>query len=197
VTTMDRMRRRWLPCVTLISTLLVTAVARSDEDVAVPVQLQMELLVKVAAYDKNLASRAPDKVRLLILSKGDNAQSERIAQQAERALSGKTVANLPLQIESTAFADGQKLAGQVKQEGIDIVYVAPGLTGADLGSLARALEGVSVLSAGAVARSAREGVVLSFDLVGGKPKLLVHLKRARGQKVELSAQILKLVKVIE
>jgi hypothetical protein len=63
--------------------------------------------------------------------------------------------------------------------------------------MARALDGVSVLSSGALARFAQHGVVLSFDLVGGKPKLLVHLGRARRQKVDLSAQVLKLVKVIE
>jgi hypothetical protein len=40
-------------------------------------------------------------------------------------------------------------------------------------------------------------VVLGFDLVGGKPKLVVHLRRAREQAVELSSQVLKLAKVIE
>jgi hypothetical protein len=59
------------------------------------------------------------------------------------------------------------------------------------------LDGVSVLSTGAVASFVQHGVVLSFDLVGGKPKLLVHLARAQRQKVDLSAQVLKLVKVVE
>ena len=35
--------------------------ARADEDVAVPVPLRMELLLKVASYDRNLPSRAAQR----------------------------------------------------------------------------------------------------------------------------------------
>ena len=50
---------------------------------------------------------------------------------------------------------------------------------------------------GALTRFIEDGVVLSFELVSGKPKLLVHLKRAHDQSVELSSQVLKIVRVIE
>ena len=53
------------------------------------------------------------------------------------------------------------------------------------------------MSAGALTRFIDDGVVLGFELVSGKPKLLVHLKRAHDQSVELSSQVLKIVRVIE
>jgi hypothetical protein len=40
-------------------------------------------------------------------------------------------------------------------------------------------------------------VVLGFDLVSGRPKLLVNLTQAKKQKVDLAAEILKLMKVYE
>ena len=58
-------------------------------------------------------------------------------------------------------------------------------------------DGKSVLSAGALAKYTERGTVLGFDLVGGKPKLLVHLARAKRQNVELSSAVLKLMRVIE
>ena len=54
-----------------------------------------------------------------------------------------------------------------------------------------------MLSAGALAKYTERGTVLGFDLVGGKPKLLVHLTRAKRQQVELSSAVLKLMRVIE
>jgi hypothetical protein len=54
-----------------------------------------------------------------------------------------------------------------------------------------------VLSLGALARYAEHGTVIAFDLIGGKPKLLVNLVRAKEQRVELSSSVLKLMRVIE
>ncbi|HEX6766201.1 MAG TPA: YfiR family protein [Polyangiaceae bacterium] len=169
----------------------------AEEDVGVPVPLQMELLVKVAGYDKNLPARARGVVRVAVLTRRDEAQSKNVAQQAIRALSGKSVKGLPVEVSELGYGDGAAVARAVKERGISILYVAPGFGTGDLQSIAKALGGVSVLSAGALARFVENGVVLCFDLVGGKPKLLIHLRRAREQGVDLSSQVLKLAKVIE
>jgi hypothetical protein len=57
--------------------------------------------------------------------------------------------------------------------------------------------GVDVLSATGVPDYVPSGIVLGFDVVSGRPKLLVHLTQARLQKVELRADLLKLMKVFE
>jgi len=180
-----------------LALVLVPPPLSADEEVAVPVPLQMDLLVKVAGYDKNLPARARDLVRILILTKSDSGKSSQVARQAARALAGKTVANRPLEVTIAAHSDGPALARRIQERGIAIVYAAPGFAQAELEDIARALSGISVLSSGAVARFVQSGVVLSFDLVSGKPKLLVHLKRARDQNVDLSSQVLKFVKVVE
>jgi hypothetical protein len=63
--------------------------------------------------------------------------------------------------------------------------------------MATALVGVDVLTAGATRSFVREGIVVGFDLVGGKPKLLVHLGQARKQNVKLTARFLNLVEVVD
>jgi len=200
------MGRRWLLRVTLLCVasslapllaILVTSVARADEDVAVPVPLQIELLLKVAGYDKNLAARAPSVVRVLVLTKGGDGQSTRVGQAAARALEGKAVGSRPVEVSTAAFTGGAALASKVKEAKLAIVYVTPGFDAGEMDSIARSLSGISVLSAGALTRFIDSGVVLGFELVSGKPKLLVHLKRAHDQSVELSSQVLKIVRVIE
>lgn len=209
------MGRRWLPRVTLscvasvaatafltsvpaaLVTSLASRVAYADEEVPVPVPLQIELLLKVAGYDKNLAARAPSVVRVLVLTKGGNAQSSRVGQAAARALEGKTAGSRPVEVTTQAFTTGPALAAKVKEAKLAIVYVTPGFDAGEMESIAKSLAGISVLSAGALTRFIDTGVVLGFELVSGKPKLLVHLKRARDQSVELSSQVLKIVRVIE
>src|SRR5438874_366246 len=55
---------------------------------------------------------------------------------------------------------------------------------------------IALLTASAVASQVTLGIVLGFDLVSGKPKLLVHLGQARRQHVDLSAEVLKLMRVV-
>jgi hypothetical protein len=168
------------------------------EDVSVPISLQMELLLKVASYDKNLKERAGDRVRIAVLVRQEDADSGRSAAQALKALSEvEDVAGLPLDRVSTTFTDAAALARFIHEGNVAILYVTPGFTEGEIDAMAHALDGVSVLSAGALAKYTLRGVVLGFDLAGGKPKLIVNLGRAKRQRVELSSSVLKLVRVIE
>src|SRR5262245_23802968 len=117
-------RRSLLSC--FLAALLVSPVVIADEEVAVPIALQMELLLKVAAYDKNMPARVPELARLLIVSKKGDGQSTNAAQQAQRALSGKLLVGRAIEVSTLTFADGPALAARVKEKGVAIVYVAPG-----------------------------------------------------------------------
>ena len=63
--------------------------ARADDDVVVPVERQVELMVKVAGYDKNLSRRAGDRVRTAVLVKGNDADATRTSSQLLKALADK------------------------------------------------------------------------------------------------------------
>jgi uncharacterized protein DUF4154 len=168
------------------------------DDVTVPISLQIDLLLKVASYDKNLAARAHGQVRVGVLVKLDDADSARSAAQAMKALSQvEEVEGLPLGASIEIYADAPGLARRIGENNISILYVTPGFSESEIDAMARALDGVSVLSAGALAKYTFRGTVLGFDLAGGKPKLLVHLARAKRQQVALSSSVLKLMRVIE
>lgn len=194
-----RQRGRPLPSRLWLAICCICFAGRVEaEDVSVPVSLQMDLLLKVASYDKNLKQRARDRVRVAVLLRQDDADSGRSAAQALKALAdADDIEGLPLERVSLTYTDGPTLARLTNEGNISVLYVTPGFSEAEIDAIARALDGVSVLSVGALAKYTLRGVVLGFDLAGGKPKLIVNLDRARRQSVELSSSVLKLMRVIE
>jgi hypothetical protein len=174
---------------------LVTSAA--GEEVAVPVALQAELVAKVASYDRNLGARAGDRVHVLIVVKPKDDSSNRFAKSMESALGGvDKIGGLPHDETTTTFSGARALADACRAKHISIVYVAPGL-GDDVPAIKAALDGVNVLSVAAVASEVPKGIVLGFDLVSGKPKIVVHLTQAKRQDVAFKAELLKLARVHE
>jgi len=114
----------------LLGLPLLFAPARllADEDVAVPVPLQVELLLKVAGYDKQLATRATSHARVLILVKAGNPQASQVAQTAKLALQGKTLNRLTVEPLELSFNDATAVAQTVKEKGVAILYATPGFS---------------------------------------------------------------------
>src|SRR5262245_8482523 len=102
-------RVRWaFACAALVLSLTRAADA---EQVVVPIDLQAELLAKVAGYDKNLAQRAGDQLRVLVLTKKGNADSIRIASQLERSLKGVgSIGGLPHEVQVAPLSTPAALA---------------------------------------------------------------------------------------
>jgi hypothetical protein len=174
--------------------LLLPRAAEGDE-VAVPPRLQAELLVKVAPYDRNLATRAGDAVRVLVMSRPGHADSDATAAQFERALSGvETIGGLGARVETRPYAGAAALRALCARERASIVYLAGGFE-PEAEAIADALAGLDLLSVGATAELVPRRIVLGFELTSGRPKLLVNLTQARRQNVAFRTDVLKLMKV--
>jgi hypothetical protein len=167
------------------------------ELVAVPIELQAELLSKVAGYDRNMAARAGDRLQVLLITNPSDTESTRFATRMQLALQGVSqIAGLPHDERIAPFSDAADLAEQCRSRHIAIIIVSPGL-GEEIPALSDALDGVDILSVAAIPNYVEQGMVLGFDVVSGKPKLLVHLTRARRQHVDLRSEVLKLMRVFE
>ena len=167
------------------------------EEVAVPVARQAELLVRVAAYDRNLPGRARGTARVLILVNPNDTDSRSVAEQMGNALRRfDRIAGLPSEITVAPYAGGAQLADYCRSNHIAIVYVTPGL-GGSAGEIAQSLDGVDVMTSAAIARFVADGIVLGFDLVDGKPTLLINLTQAKKQNVAIAAEVLHLMKVVK
>lgn len=165
------------------------------ESASVPADLQAELLAKLAGYDRNFTSRAGSAALVLIVVRPGNARSNLSAAVLKSELAKiDRIGGLPHREFVAPFESPAALAARVRSEGAAIVYVTPGLE-EHAPELRKALTGVDVLSVSAVSSAVAEGIVLGFELVSGKPKLLHNLTQAKLQKVSFKADVLKLMKV--
>ncbi|HEY3446045.1 MAG TPA: YfiR family protein [Myxococcales bacterium] len=187
-------RRRW--ALAVVAALFWVAPAALAEEPEVPVGVQAELLAKVVAYDRNLPARAGDQVRTLVVSKAKDADSARAAAQFQEALKAQgPIAGLPHSEEAHTFSSAAELAEAAKSKKISVVYLSSGFSDDELAAIGAAVGEADLLTVSAVASYVRKGVVLGFDLVSGKPKLVIDLTRASRQHVALSASVLRLMTV--
>jgi hypothetical protein len=167
------------------------------EQVVVPVELQAELLAKVASYDRNMAARAGDRLQVLLVTKASDSESVRVVTRMQSALRAiPQIGGLPHDEQALTFTTAAELARLCRAQHIAIVFLGPGHSD-EIPAIRDALADVDVLSVSPVPEYVERGVVLGFDVVSGKPRLLVNLAQARRQHVALRAEVLKLMKVYD
>ncbi len=178
------------------SLLFCTPRAAQAGDVAVPLPMQVQLFTSVADYDKGFAERAKGKVKIVLLTSKD-PDSARAASQIQGALARiAQIAGIPHEESIVRFQSGAALASLCKSQGTSVVFVMPGFEG-EIRDIKQSLDGVNVLTVATIGSYVQQGIVLGFDVISGKPKLLVNLPQSRAQKVAFKAELLKMVKVIE
>lgn len=167
------------------------------DDVPVPAELQATLLAKVVTYDRNLPERAGDRVHVLVVGKPSDPTSMPFVRQLSQALSALgPFAKLPHDEEIVEYRGEADLLRKCRASRASIVYFGPGFRD-DIAAIRGALEALAVMTVSASPEDVQRGIVLGFDLVFGKPKLVVHLSQSRKQKVDFSADMLKLVRIVE
>lgn len=76
------------------------------------------------------------------------------------------------------------------------MFVAPGLDN-DIEPIVKALGPPGVLTIAGSLSYVKRGVVLGFDLVSGRPKIVINLAMARQQRLDFQAALLRLARVVE
>lgn len=174
-----------------VLTLLPTEV-RADEQI--PVRVQADLLVKVAAYDMALVARSGER-RVLVFTNPDDDDGERTPKRLKSELAAfERIAGRPHTEDLVRYEGPAAVAEACKKRDAAIAYLPPGLD-SKIPAIARALSGIQVLTVAARPEYVRAGAVVGFDLVSGKPQLVVHLGQARKQKVDFKPELLRLAKV--
>ena len=192
------LRRCVVPGAAVLALLAVLLLATPSpaQRVVVPAELQAELFSKVAAYDRNFAARAKSKAIILLVVNTHDAKSKVFVASIKSALSRlERVGGLPHQETVVNYESSAKLAELVRSQRAAAVYLGPGLD-SELEALKSALTGVDVLSLSAIPEHVSKGMVLGFDVVSGKPTILVNLTQAKKQNVSFSADVLKIMKVL-
>lgn len=167
----------------------------SAQSMPVPTGAQAELVGKLAGFDRNFAARAGNKAVIILAAMPGDADSMSAALEMKAAFARlPTVGNLPHEEQVVTQGSPAALADVVRAKHAAIVYFGPGFE-KQIPAIRDALSSLDVLSVGAIPSYVPSGIVLGFDLVSGRPKLLIHVVQARKQKVAFPASVLSLMKV--
>lgn len=162
------------------------------ESLGVPLRLQIELISKLVNYDRNMQKRTEDRVRIAIVARDSDVESLQVATQAQNLLSSlPAIAGFPHNEWIVPFTNPSSLTALCQRDHVTIIYLMPGLQ-KDVESIRSALDGIDILSISAIPEYVQNGIVTGFDLVSGRPKLVINLNQARKQNVDFSADLLKL-----
>jgi len=151
----------------------------------------------VASYDRNFEARSGEQARVLIVVDPGNSDSRLTATDMRSALgSVPSVGGRTHDEEIASYGDAPSLAETCRTRNAAIVYLTPGFSG-EIPAIRDALGELKLLTVACMADYVPAGIVLGFDLVSGRPKLVVNLSQARRQHVDFRAEVLKLMKVYE
>jgi YfiR/HmsC-like len=174
-----------------------TRIEAAEEGELVPIGLQVQLLDKIAAYDRKLPERSGGRVRLMVVSRAGSAESERASAQLHATLAATpSLGGYPHDDSDLKFVSAEALAAACRSGRVSILYFTPGFKD-DLQAIRAALDGVSVLSVSTVGTYVQGGIVLGFDLISGKPRLLFNLTQAKRQNVAMRPEVIRLMRVYE
>jgi len=107
-----------------------------------------------------------------------------------------TIAGLAHEEAVMTWSNASAFAEEARRRQLFAVYLTPGLRG-EIPAIARALEGVQIISVAAVDGYVSGGAILGFELVSGRPRMVLNLPQARKQGVAFRAQVMKLMRIIE
>lgn len=151
--------------------ILLFPVDINSQEMPVPVNLQAALFKKIFTFDKTLQSKS---VEVAILS-ADGSATEVVNSFKEAGINVKVV------------------NGNSIPEGATIIYVMPGIESPKQQSAQK-----KVLSISGVTSFVESGkVAVGLGVEGGKPKIIVNMAQLKAEGHELSADLLKIAKVIQ
>jgi hypothetical protein len=134
---------------------------------------------------------------LLVAIRRDDAGSQQVAAEVIEALKSETqIAGLPLEVEKVEVSTARELLEEIRVRHPAILYLSTALS-RDAPALAEGLVGKDLLTMAAESAAVLGGVCVGFDLVSGKPRVLINLVESKKQHVNFQAALLHLAKVVE
>jgi hypothetical protein len=167
------------------------------EDPAIPLQLQVDLTAKLIEYAQAPSPQGLSVLRIGILAKGTSVESLHFASELKASFGRiAQIAGLAHEEVIINWSTASALVEEVKRRGLFAVYLTPGLS-AEMSIISRALEGAPIVTVGALDSYVTAGAILGFELVSGRPKMVLNLVQAKKQGVAFRATVMRLMRIVE
>jgi YfiR/HmsC-like len=171
------------------------------QEVAVPVAVQVPILVKILNFDRKLPERAGGRLVVGVLYQGRYRTSANVADEVCRSFKDLAPAAfggleslerscVAIDLDATPALDSA-----LKRRQIQVLYVSP-LRAFPLGDVIAATRAAQITTLTGVPRYVETGLAIGVDMKGERPEILVNLAASRAEGADLTAHLLKLARVV-
>ncbi len=184
-----------IPTWIVLAMLVAGSFPGGSSDMALPVEDQIPLFLKILSYDKSLVAQQ-DSIVVGVLYQDRYRTSLVTKNQALDVLdrfssvSGHPLSSVPVSLDDVALL-GSKLA----MKGITVLYVTP-LRSFDLTKITDVSRSKHMVTLTGVPQYLNSGLSVSLDSRGGKPNIIINLDASLTEGARFHSQLLKLAKII-
>ena len=178
--------------------LLLVRGGCAAQSIAAPVEMHLPLLTKVIEYDRTFREKIHKVVKLGVIYQKSWRPSAAVFDDVLSVASRTafTVCGVPVQvvpIDVSGADDVQELLGKYS---IDLLYLAP-VRGVSLEEIKSASAEQHFRTITGVPQYVEDGIAIGIDLRNDRPLIVINLTAARACGADLSAQVLRLARVVE
>jgi hypothetical protein len=172
--------------------------ALAAQEVALPVAVQVPILVKILNFDRNLPDRAGGRLVVGVLFQSRYRTSANVADEVCRsfhelpagALGALEFSCVAIDLDATRALDSA-----LKRNRVQVLYVSP-LRAVPLGDVTAVSRAAGITTLTGVPRYVETGLAIGLDMKGDRPQIVINLAASRAEGADLTAQLLKLARVV-
>jgi hypothetical protein len=173
------------------------ATVAAAQDMSVPIEVQVPLLLKILTFDRTLAASAPDSLVVGVVFQGHYRTSAGVADDVCRILAAagrNPNATRVLRVVTIDLYESGPLGATLLREGVQALYVTP-LRAVATSAVAAATREQRVLSLTGVTRYVEEGLAVGVDATGERPQIVINLGASKAEGAAFAGQLLKLARL--
>lgn len=186
-----------------ISALVLAALVLASETWAqqmpTPVDVQIPILFKVLAFDRQLTDAKDKDLVLGVLYQSGYRTAAGVKDtvvEVSTRVGADGVASRRLRLIPIDVDGKEPLETLLRQSGAQVLYVTP-LRALDVAALAATARKLRILTMTGVPEYVRSGLVIGIGLKRDRPEILVNLKAGRSVGADLAAPLLKMSTIVE
>ncbi len=176
---------------------LGVATRSAAQDMPVPVEVQIPLLLKILSFDRALATSPSDPLVVGVVFQGRNRSSSEIGAEVRGQLiaggrapgAGRAIRVVPIDLD--VISD---IRAVLLRDSVRVLYVAP-LRAVAISTVAAATRERLVRTFTGIPNYVEQGLSVGIDVNGVRPQIVINLLASRAEGALFSADLLKLARI--
>jgi hypothetical protein len=168
------------------------------QEMAVPLSVQVPLLLKILTFDRNLKERVGEEVVIAVVYQGKFKTSLNVKDEFVKLIqesSMPSIGGIPVRCIALDLSTEKELDQAIVQDSIDVLYVAP-LRAVGIETIAGVSRKRKITTLTGVPEYVESGLAVGLGIKGDKAEIIINLPVAKSEGADFSSQLLKLARIL-